>query len=241
MSSAVRILRSSQGNEDKVSLDVQDKVTTELADEHNGTINRSIDLGIHTAFSAFVRGPESENRIDNNEEIQELLEELHAGEYDYLFAYDDSRVARDDFFFVLHYACIMGSCEMIFFDDIELNSLEFRVKRVVEQHVKQTEIRKSQEARERRRDNGGREGEPPTGLDWDDQRHGWEPDDDFEDVLRVIALKDAGFTHREVVKAVDAVGSTGTVTNILNRREEYETQMLEHGYMYPDIQPEPAD
>lgn len=78
-------------------------------------------------------------------------------------------------------------------------------------------------------------------MDWDDDRHGWEPDDDFEDVLRVLALKDAGYTHRGVVDEVDVVGSTGTVTNILNRRDEYEDQMLEHGYVYPDVEPEPAD
>jgi DNA invertase Pin-like site-specific DNA recombinase len=236
MSSAVRILRSSQGDENKVSLDVQDDKTVELAEDLDTTIERTIDLGIHTAFSAFVRGTDTDNRIDANPEIQELLEELRTGEYDYLIAYDDSRVARDDFFFILHYACIMGDVEMVFVEDIELDSLEFRVKRVVEQHVKQTEIRKSQEARERRRENGGREGEPPTGLDWDDDHHGWEPDEDFEDVLRVLALKDEGFTHREVVKAVDVVGSTGTVSNILNRRDEYETQMLEHGYTYPDLE-----
>jgi len=124
---------------------------------------------------------------------------------------------------------------MTFWDDIDLKSLEFRVKRVVEQHVKQTEIRKSQEARERRRQNGGREGEPPIGLDWDDNQHGWKPDEDFEDVLRMLKLKDEGHTHREVVEAVNVVGSIGTVTNILNRRDEYESQMLEHGYTYPDV------
>lgn len=111
------------------------------------------------------------------------------------------------------------------------------MKRDVEQYVKQTETRKSKEARERRRRDGVREGEPPTGLDWDIDRLGWEPADDFEGVLRELALKDAGYTHREVVEAVDVVGSTGTVSNILNRRDEYEDQMLEHGYVYPDVEP----
>lgn len=235
MSSAVRIIRSSQGDENKVGLDVQREETAALADDLDVTIERTIDLGIHTAFSSFVRGPATDNRLDANDKIQSLLDELHAGEYDYLLAYDDSRVARDDFFFVLHYACIMGDTEMVFVEDIDLDSLEFRVKRVVEQHVKQTEIKKSREARERRRENGGREGTPPLGLDWDEDRLGWVPDEDFEAVLRVIALKDAGYTHREVVDEIDVVGSTGTVSNILNRREAYEDQMLENGYTYPDV------
>jgi len=133
------ILRSSQGDENKIGLEVQDEVTTTLADDLDTTIDRTIDLGIHTAFSAFVRGPDSDNRLDNNEEIQELIEELHAGEYDYLIAYDDSRISRDDFFFVIHYACIMGGAEMVLLTTLILTSLEFRVKRVVEQHVKQTD------------------------------------------------------------------------------------------------------
>jgi hypothetical protein len=238
MSSAVRILRSSQGDENKIGLEVQDEVTTTLADDLDTTIERTIGLGIHTAFSAFVRGPEADNRLDNNDEIQELIEELHAGKYDYLLAYDDSRVSRDDFFFVIHYACVMGNTEMVFAEDVDLDSLEFRVKRVVEQHVKQQEIKKSREVRRRRRENGGQEGTPPTGLEWDDDRHGWEPSDDFEAVLRALALKDEGYTHREIVAEIDVVSSTGTVSNIVDRRGEYEDQMLEHGYTYPDINPQ---
>lgn len=241
MSSAVRVLRSSQGEEDKVGLDVQDEETREIADNLDTEITRTIDLGIHTAFSAFVRGPDSDNRIDANEEIQQLIEELHAGEYDYLIAHDDSRIARDDFFFVIHYACIMGGAEMVFSDGIDLDSLEFRVKRVVEQHVKQEEIRKSKKARARRRDNGGREGTPPIGLDWDDDSHSWIPDDNFETVLRAISLKDAGLTHRDVVDEIDIIGSTGTVTNIMDRREDYEIQMLEHGYTYPGTKGDSVD
>ena len=78
------------------------------------------------------------------------------------------------------------------------------------------EISKSKAARKRRRENGGREGTPPTGLDWDDDRHGWVPDDDFESVLRILALKDERYIHREIVSEIDVAGSTGTVTNILN-------------------------
>lgn len=130
---------------------------------------------------------------------------------------------------------------MVFVEDVDLDSLEFRVKRVVEQHVKQTEVKKSREARRQRREDGGREGTPPTSLEWDDDRHSRVPDDDFEAVLRVRTLKDEGYTHREIVAEVDVAGSTGTVTNILNRRDEYESQMLEHGYTYPDMEPESAD
>lgn len=220
---AAAVYRSSQGDEKKVSLDVQRAKGPELSNQLGADLTREVDLGIHTGFSAFTKGIDTEDRIDNHPEIQELLEEIRASKYDYLLAYDDSRLARDDFFFVIHYACIEGDCVMTFSDDIDLDSLEFRVRRVVEQHVKLAEIRKSREARKLRRENGGREGTPPVGLRWDDQRHGWEPDNKFEDVLEVIAMKDAGATHREVVAGSSVVSSTGTVSKIIDRRDEYES------------------
>jgi DNA invertase Pin-like site-specific DNA recombinase len=222
------VYRSSQGDEKKIGLDIQHEEVPELADNLGATITREVDLGIHTGFSSFVRDPGSDNRLDAHPEIQQLLEELKTGEYDYLLAYDDTRLARDDFFFVIHYACIVGNCTIAFVDRTDLDSLEFRVRRVVEQHVKQTEIRNSKEARQRRREQGGREGTPPIGMQWDDDRHGWIPDDDFEDVLEIIAMKDGGATHRETVSASSIISSTGTVTKILNRRDEYESAMLDH-------------
>lgn len=33
----------------------------------------------------------------------------------------------------------------------------------------------------------------------------------------------------------------GMATNIFNQRNEYESRILEQGYTYPDVQPEPAD
>jgi len=49
----VRILRSSQGSDDKVSLEVQDETTRELAAEHGVEEDNltTINLGIHTGFS----------------------------------------------------------------------------------------------------------------------------------------------------------------------------------------------
>ena len=240
MSRALCFIRSSQGDSDKVGLTLQRETTTELYKDHDYTEEQvdTVDLGIHTGFSRHTRGVEADNRLDNHPEVQAAVERLRDGEYDHVFAFDDSRVCRDDYYFVVKDAALQGGAELVFADDIDPESLAFRVKRVVEMWIKLQEIRKSRDARRRRRENGGREGTPPTGLDWDDDRHGWEPDDDFEDVLRVIALKDAGYTYREIVEMVDVVGSTGTVTNIANRREEYETQMLEHGYTYPDVEME---
>lgn len=243
MSRALRIIRSSQGDRDKISLTLQRETTSELYKQHGYSEEDidTVDLGIHTGFSRHTRGIDEDNRLDNHPEVQAAVKRLQDGVYDHVFAFDDTRICRDDYYFVIKDAAIQGGAEFKFADDIDTDSLAFRVKRVVEMWIKLQEIRKSKAARKRRRENGGREGEPPTGLDWDDDRLGWEPDDDFEEVLRVLTMKDAGYTHREVVEAVDVVGSTGTVSNIVNRRDEYESQMVEHGYTYPDLEQPAVD
>lgn len=47
MPSAVHILQSSQGDENKVWFDLQNTETASLADDLDTTIERTIDLGIH--------------------------------------------------------------------------------------------------------------------------------------------------------------------------------------------------
>jgi len=202
MSRALRFIRSSQGERDKVSLALQRETTTELHEEHGYSADQvdDVDLGIHTGFSRHTRGIESDNRLDANPEVQAAIERLRDGEYDHVFAFDDTRICRDDFYFVIKDAAIQGGAEFVFADDIDPESLAFRVKRVVEMWVKLQEIAKSKAARAERRENGGREGEPPTGLDWDDERLGWEPDEDIEEVLRVLAMKDAGYTTEKLSK-----------------------------------------
>lgn len=240
---ALRFIRSSQGNSDKISLSLQRETTAAVAEDLDYTPDQidDVDLNIHTGFSRHTRGTDANDRLDAHPEVQTAIERLRDGLYDHVIAYDDSRICRDDYYFVIKDAAIQGDAEFVFVDDIDTDDLAFRVKRVVEMWVKLQEIRKSKAARAERRNDGGREGTPPTGLDWDDNRHRWEPDENFNDVLRVIALKDAGFTHRKVLDEVEIVNSPGTVSNILDRRDEYEDQMLEHGYTYPDTARQSAD
>ena len=61
---------------------------------------------------------------DHHDDIQQLLEDLDNGVYDYLIAYDDTRLARDDFFFVIRYSAIRGGAELQFVDDIDIQSLD---------------------------------------------------------------------------------------------------------------------
>jgi len=104
------------------------------------------------------------------------------------------------------------------------------------------QIKKSREARERRRNNGGRKGHhQPVWTGTTTGTIGGYRMTTSKQYCVSWRLKDAGLTHREVVAEIGVAGSTGTVTNIINRRDEYEDQMLEHGYTYPDMELEPAD
>lgn len=121
-----------------------------------------IDLGIHTGFSRHTRSIDKDNPLDNHSEVQAAVEHLQNGVDDHVVAYDDTRIYRDDYYFVIKDAAIQGGAEFKFADDIDTDSLAFRVKRVVEMWIKLQEIRKSKAARKRQRENGRREGEPPV-------------------------------------------------------------------------------
>ncbi|MFC6722889.1 hypothetical protein ACFQE1_00415 [Halobium palmae] len=60
--------------------------------------------------------------------------------YDYVLAYDDTRVARDVYFFSLRRDALRGGAEFVFADELDVESLEFRIARIVEQWVKEKEI-----------------------------------------------------------------------------------------------------
>lgn len=220
MTDAVRIIRSSQGNDDKVSLAVQREETEALADELGINELVTIDLGIHTGFSAFTR-PSKNNRIDQVDEYQELLDDLQAGVYDYVIAYDDTRICRDDYFFVIQFHAIAGGAEFRFCEDVDMDSIGFRVTRVVEQFVKIKEMRKAKEAMAHRADQGMDHGPAPYGLQYDDAGEYWVVDpDEIGVVKRVYELREQGMSYREI--ADESPLGKSAVGKVLSRREEYE-------------------
>lgn len=195
---AVAIMRSSQGESDKVSLKQQRAQVRELADDLADEVD-VIDLAIHTGFSIFERDRD-DDRLDANPRMERLIFELLAGEYDYVCGWDDTRMARDDFFFVLQWAALIGGAEFRFVEEIDTNSLEFRISRVVEQFVKVREIKKSQSALEYRREQGFYEGAPPKGLAYDAAgEHLVVGDKDvFETACEAIRMRASGESYRSI-------------------------------------------
>ncbi|WP_226008056.1 recombinase family protein [Natrinema salinisoli] len=220
MSRAAAFIRKSQGSDDDVSLELQRKRVPELAERLADEVD-VIDLGVHTGFSVHMKGA-TEERIDANPEVETLLETLHGGEYDYLVAWDDTRLARDQFYWELKRAAVLGDCLFEFVEDPPEDELTFRVQRAVESDVKRREIKKSQAAMDAREQRGDDHGRPPFGLCYDEDGRRWIPDresGEFATALEVIRLRETGRSWRDIG---DETGvNRSTARGIYNRRDRY--------------------
>ncbi|MDL0134745.1 recombinase family protein [Halobacterium salinarum] len=219
-SSAVAFYRKSQGDEDDVSLQLQRERVGDLADDLADDVE-TIDLGVHTGFSIHTKDA-GEERIDANDDVLGLLEDLRAGEYDYLAAWDDTRLARDQFFWELKRAALVGGCELAFVEEPPEDELTFRVQRAVESDVKRREIEKSRAAMEARAEQGHDQGRPPHGLKYDDAGERWvsdREDGEFRDALDVIELREDGVSWRDIEDETEV--SKNTARRIWERRDRY--------------------
>jgi len=227
MSRAAAFIRKSQGDEDDVSLRLQRDRVGGLAEDLADDVE-VIDLGVHTGFSIHMR-PESANRIDTNPDVLELLEGLRSGEYDHLCAWDDTRLARDQFYWELKRAALLGGCELAFVEEPPEDELTFRVQRAVESDVKRREIQKSKAALEEREEQGHDQGRPPFGLTYDDAGERWIPDREsendgrtsFQKALDVIRARENGLSWRDVAS------ETGVNKNTARRVWERKTRYLQ--------------
>jgi DNA invertase Pin-like site-specific DNA recombinase len=226
VSKAAAFIRKSQGDEDDVSLQLQRDRVCGLADGLADEVE-VIDLGVHTGFSIHMR-PSGETRIDTNEDVLTLLECLRAGEYDYLCAWDDTRLARDQFYWEVKRAAIVGNCELEFVEDPPGDELTFRVQRAVESDVKRREIQKSKAALEKREQQGHDQGRPPFGLTYDDAGERWIPDretGEFQKALDVIDARQSGQSWREVAQKTSV--NKNTARRIWERKERYLSEAAE--------------
>lgn len=228
LADVVSIVRQSQGGEDSISLEVQRERVRELAEELGDPDPEIIDLGVHTGFSRFVKGDEGQT-LDAEPRIQALEKGLQNGDWDYLTAYDDTRICRDQYFWVIWHSAMKGGVELEFVEPIPDNRLTFAVQRVVESEVKRKEIAKVREAKERRAEQGMHDGKAPFGLQYDEASEYLVKDPDEWDQLVTIftMVEDDRYSYSDIVDEVDGIASAGTITKIRSRRETYEAHGLE--------------
>ena len=217
------VVRQSQGSEDSVSLEQQRETTQDLAADLGDDDPEMLDLGVHTGFSRFVKA-EEEQSLDANPGIQNLQTGLQNGEWDYLVAYDDTRLARDQFYWVLAHDAARGDVEFRFVKEVPDDRLTFAVQRVVESEVKRKEMQKVRDAKRRRREQGMHDGKAPFGLRYDDASEYLERDPGEWDQLVTIfeMVDDADYSYADIVDEVDGITTRGAITKIKKRRERYE-------------------
>ncbi|RLM87894.1 recombinase family protein [Haloarcula sp. Atlit-7R] len=219
-SRAVAVIRKSQGADDDVALQLQREEVPALAHDLAEEVE-TVDLGVHTGFSVHTKSVDDE-RIDAHPEVEELLADLRSGEYDHLVAYDDTRLARDQFYWELKRAATLGECELAFVEEPPEDELTFRVQRAVESDVKRREIEKSQAALDAREERGDDHGRPPFGLRFDEDGRRWVPDresGEFATALEVVRCREEGLSWRDVEEETGV--SRSTARGIYDRRERY--------------------
>jgi hypothetical protein len=217
MSKALAWIRKSKGDDDDIGLEDQRELVRDLAEDIADHVE-VLDLGIHTGFSSMTRDDPA-GLLDQNERVQDCVGRLEAGEYSHLVAWDDRRICRDEYFSVIQYAATQGDAEIVYVGEVNEDDLTFDLKRRIERDTKEEEIKKSRRAIKRRKERGYDHGRPRFGMTYDDAGHYQVPSDEFDTVLEIFQLDNAGESRREIADTVDV--PVATIQNVLNRREWY--------------------
>jgi len=107
------------------------------------------------------------------------------------------------------------------------DDLTFDIKRRIERDTKEEEIKKAKRALQIKKERGDDLGRPRFGYTYNAEKTQQVPENpEFKRALRVIRLRDDGDTYASIN---DETGvSEGTISNILDRREEYLADAKEH-------------
>lgn len=218
MSKALAWIRKSKGRDDDIGLEDQREevggVARQLVEEVE-----TLDLGVHTGFSSMTRENDAETLLDENELVQDAVERLGEGEFEFLVAYDDSRLCRDDYFSIIKYACTQGDCEIVYVADVDEDDLTFDLKRRIERETKEEEIAKSKRALEKKQELGHDLGPPKLGMEYNTEKTRQVPGEDFEKVERIFELRGAGESYTAIAETVGV--SVGAAHKVVERREWY--------------------
>lgn len=219
MTKALKWVRKSKGSEDDIGLvEQRDRVGETGEALADGT--EWLDLGIQSGFSTLTRDADAPTTwLDQNEDVQAAVERLRDGEYDYLVAYDDRRICRDDYLSVIQYAANQGNCEIVYVGDVAEDSLAYDIHRRVERETKEEEIEKSKAAIERRKREGYDHGRPKFGMTYDDEGKYQVPGENFDTVLEILRHRRLGKSYREIAAELDV--AVATARRVVGRREWY--------------------
>lgn len=227
MTKALYWIRKSEGSDDDVGLNQQRELLKELAHEYADEVEK-LDLGVFTGFSRSSADdlPLKEEFIDDHPDVQKVLDRIRDGEFDHLVAWDDTRIARDEFYSVIEYTCRNAGCEIVFYEELPDDPMVNDVRRIVEYYVKLNEMKKAQKAKIRMQEQGRPDGRPPYGLRYSADKTELVPDEDeWDEVVRILQLADEGESQRGIARQVEP--SRSTVRRVLGNCKDYEEFLLE--------------
>lgn len=228
MSKALAWIRKSKGKDDALGLQMQRDDVFDVAGEIADDVDK-LDLGIQSGFSTLTRSPNGK-LLDEQPEVRAAVDNLRAGEYDYMVSYDDRRVARDEYYSVIEHAAVQGDCEMVYVsDDVEQDDLAFDIQRRVERKTKEEEIDKSVRTVRERIENGCYQGGDIYGLQLsDDDCHLERDPDQWPLVEDIIDRRENGESLRDISGEVPV--SVATVKRIADRGTRwYDEKLAEYG------------
>lgn len=118
---------------------------------------------------------------------------------------------------MIQYAARKGDAEVVYVGDVNEDDLTFDLKRRIERDTKEEEIEKSRRAVRHRIEERYDHGRPRFGTTYDDAGQYQVPGKEFDTVMDIFQLDNAGKNRREVADTVDI--TVATVQNVLDRRE----------------------
>lgn len=213
MSRALAWVRKSKGSDDDIGLEYQRErvlsLATALADDVE-----TLDLGVQTGFSSMTR--DGEGLLDQHEEVEHRVDQLAAGWFDYLVAYDDRRICRDDYFAVIKYAARRGDCAFAYVGEVAEDDLTHDIKRRIERDTKEEEIEKARAAIRAKKERGEPLGQAPFGLRHNQAKTDYTTDDEeWATLIDVFDLLEAGTPYREIANETGI--SAGGISKINTR------------------------
>lgn len=165
---------------------------------------------------------------EDRDEWQRVLKRIQNGENDMVVADGKRRFARDfDDTMELIVACRRNNVQLVDTKEgpLDLNdpmnvAIEL-VQAASEHEAMQRYIEKSIKESTQRMESGYYHGEPPVGLTFDeDKQYLIADEDEFDEVLSVLELREQGLAFRRIADEVS--WSHPTVSKIVKRREQYE-------------------
>lgn len=217
MTTALAWIRKSKGSEDDVGLEQQREKVPALAEGLADDVER-LDLGVHTGFSSMTRDDPA-GLLDQNERVTDAVKRLQSGAYDYLVAWDDRRICRDEYFSVIQYACTQGDAELVYVGDVADDDLTFDIKRRVERDTKEEEIRKAKRAIQEKKERGDDLGRPRFGMTYNAAGTTQVPGEEFDTVMEILRMRSNGATYAEIEEETGV--AQATANRVVDRREWY--------------------